>query len=67
MMDAFVKWCERCNEPLAENKRGRTERFCSDRCRQAHRKLAHSPGNGLRYRTRLVKPKEPSQDFRFST
>ena len=35
MMDAFVKWCERCNEPLAENKRGRTQRFCSDRCGSA--------------------------------
>ena len=30
MMDAFVKRCEHCNEPLPENKRGRPQRFCSD-------------------------------------
>ena len=40
VMDAFVKRCEHCNEPVPETKRGRPQRFCSDRCRQAHRKIA---------------------------
>jgi hypothetical protein len=61
-MDACVKRCEHCDEPLPETKRGRTRRFCEgDRCRQAHRKMALRPGNGLRYRTDRVKPKAASQ------
>ena len=60
-MDAFVKRCEGCNEPVPETKRGRPQRFCSDRCRQAHRKIAHTLENGLRYRTGPVKPKAASQ------
>jgi hypothetical protein len=62
-VDAFVKRCEHCNEPVPETKRGRPQRFCSDRCRQAHRKI-ESTEVGLRYRTGRVKPKsvlEPSE------
>ena len=36
-MDALVKRCECCNGPVPETKRGRPQRYCSDRCRQAHR------------------------------
>ena len=61
MMDAFVKRCEHCNEPLPETKRGRPQAFCSDRCRQAHRKMALRPAKDLRYRTGRVKPKAASQ------
>ena len=61
-MDAFVKRCEHCGEPVPETKRGRPQRFCSDAHRQAHRKINATPGNGLRYRTSRVKPKEASQD-----
>ena len=60
-MDAFVKRCRHCNEPLPETKRGRPQRFCSDRCRQAHRKIALRTGNDLRYRTGRVKTKAGSQ------
>ena len=62
-MDAFVKRCERCNEPVPETKRGRPqrERFCSDACRQAHRKILPTAENGLRYRTGRLKPKAASQ------
>ena len=55
-MDAFVKRCERCTEPVPETKRGRPQRFCSDRCRQAHRKIAPLAQNALRYQTSRVKP-----------
>ena len=65
-MDAFAKQCEHCNEPVLETKRGRPQRFCSDRCRQAHRKVARTPENGLRYRTRSVTPKLASQRPDFS-
>lgn len=61
-MDAFVKRCEHCSEPLPETKRGRPQRFCKDRCRQAHRKFASTPQHGLRYRTSRPKPKVVSQD-----
>jgi hypothetical protein len=61
-MDAFVKRCECCNEPLAETKRGRPQRFCSDRCRQAHRKIASTPQNGPRHRIGRVTPKLDSQE-----
>ena len=60
-MDAFVKRCEHCGEPVPETKRGRPQRFCSDAHRKAHRKINGIPGNGLRYRTRRVKQKEASQ------
>src|SRR6476661_5855605 len=60
-MDAFVKRCECCNEPVPETKRGRPQRFCSDRCRQAHRKIALRTGNDLRYRRGRLKPKAASQ------
>jgi hypothetical protein len=61
-MDAFVKRCEHCNEPLPETERGRPRRFCpGDRCRQAYRKIASTPQYGLRYRTGPVKPKAASQ------
>ena len=61
-MDAFVKRCERCNEPLPETKRGRPQAFCSDRCRQAHRKMVLRPAKALSYRTSRVKPKALAQD-----
>ena len=64
-MDAFVNRCDRCNEPMSETKRGRPQRFCSDRCRQAHRKIALGAGNVLRYRTGRLKPKAASQDSDF--
>ena len=61
-MDALVKRCEHCGEPMPEAKRGRPQRFCSDAHRQAQRKINATPRNGLRYRTSRVKPKEASQD-----
>ena len=64
-MDAFVKRCEQCNEPLSETTRGRPQKYCSDRCRQAHRKVAGTPKDGLRYRTGRPKPKVASQDSDF--
>ena len=60
-MDAFVKRCEHCNEPVRETRRGRPQRFCSDRCRQAHRKITSPAQNALRYRIGRVKPKLASQ------
>ena len=65
-MDAFVKRCEHCKEPVPETKRGRPQRFCSDRCRQAHRKMNATAEGGLRYRTGRLKPKRASQDFELS-
>jgi hypothetical protein len=56
-VDALVKRCEHCNEAVAENKRGRPQRFCSDRCRQAHRKIGSTTEHGLRYRPGRTKPK----------
>ena len=64
-MDAFVKRCEQCNEPLSETTRGRPQKYCSDRCRQAHRKIGVRTGNGLRYRIDRVKPKAASQESDF--
>jgi hypothetical protein len=64
-MDALVKRCECCNEPVPETKRGRPQRYCSDRCRQAHRKTALRTGNDLRYRTGRVKPKTAPQGADF--
>jgi hypothetical protein len=63
-VDAFVKRCEHCNELLSETKRGRPQKFCSDRCRQANRKIGSTGENGLKYRTARVTPKsrlEPSE------
>src|SRR4029077_1140410 len=61
VMDAFVKRCEHCNEPLPETKRGRTRRFCEgDRCRQAHRKIALRPGNDLEIPARPSEAKSGS-------
>ena len=65
-MDAFVKRCEHCKEPVPETKRGRPQRFCSDRCRQAHRKINATAEGGLRYRTGRLKPKVASQDSELS-
>jgi hypothetical protein len=56
-MDAVVKRCEHCNEAVSETKRGRPQKFCSDRCRQAHRKIASTAPTGPRYRRGPVKPK----------
>jgi hypothetical protein len=64
-MDAFVKRCEHCKEPLSETTRGRPQKYCSDRCRQAHRKIGVRTGNGLRYRIDRVKPKAASQESDF--
>jgi len=60
-VDALVKRCEHCNEAVSENKRGRRQRFCSDRCRQAHRKITIISENGLRYRPGRVKLKSAYQ------
>ena len=65
-MDAFVKRCEHCKDPVSETKRGRPQRFCSDRCRQAHRKINATAEGGLRYRTGRLKPKVASQDSEVS-
>jgi hypothetical protein len=62
-VDAFVKRCEHCKEALSETARGRPQIFCSDRCRQAHRKIAPTREKGLRYRTGRVKPKTVSEPF----
>jgi hypothetical protein len=64
-MDAFSKRCEHCKEPMPETKRGQPQRFCSDRCRQPHRKVALRTGNVLRYRTGRLTPKAVSQDSDF--
>jgi hypothetical protein len=53
--------CEHCSAVFATSTHGRTKRFCSDRCRQAHRKVASTPENGLRYRTGRVAPKSALQ------
>jgi hypothetical protein len=60
-MDAFVKRCEHCKEPLSETTRGRPQKYCSDRCRQAHRKIGVRTGNGPRYRPGPLKPKAALQ------
>jgi hypothetical protein len=60
-VDAFVKRCEHCNEAVSETKRGRPQRFCSDRCRQAHRKIDSTARNALRYRTGRLNPKSVSE------
>jgi len=65
-MDAFVKRCEHCNALVPETKRGRPQRFCSDRCRQAHRKVGLRPGNGPRYRTGRVRQKTVLQGADFT-
>jgi hypothetical protein len=65
-MDAFVKRCEHCNALVPETKRRRPQRFCSDRCRQAHRKIGLGPGNGPRYRTGRVRQKTVPQRADFT-
>ena len=61
-MDAEVRLqCEFCEKRLLNRPRGRRRRFCSDACRQSHRKIAATPENGLRYRTGRVKPKSASE------
>ena len=56
-MDAFAKRCVNCEEPILEKRHGRPQKFCSDRCRQAHRKIASTDQKGLRYRTGRLKRK----------
>lgn len=61
-MDAIAKLqCEYCGESLPNKGRGRPQRFCCDRCRQAHRKIGAAPENGLGYRTGRVKAKWASE------
>jgi hypothetical protein len=55
------RYCERCGESLSNKERGRLRRFCSDACRQAHRKIAATRENGLRYRTGRVRLKSASE------
>jgi hypothetical protein len=62
-MDLLVKRCSHCSEPVSETKRGRPQRFCSDRCRQAHRKVAPTSEKGLRYQAGRVKAKLASEAF----
>ena len=64
-MDAFSKRCEHCNKSVPETKRGRPQRFCSDRCRQRQRKIALRTGNALRYRGDRLKQKDALQDSDF--
>ena len=64
-MDAFVKRCEQCNEPLSETSVVARKNSARIRCRQAHRKISATAENGLRYRTGRVKPKVASQDSDF--
>ena len=41
-MDAFVKRCENCDEPVLETKRGRPQRFCSDHAgKRTGKSLSH--------------------------
>jgi hypothetical protein len=47
VMDAPVKRCGHCDEPVSENQRGRPQRFCKDSCRQAHRKTTSTPGRRM--------------------
>jgi hypothetical protein len=61
-MDAIAKpQCVHCGELLPDKDRGRPQRFCSDRCRQAHRKSVPTPENRLGYRTGRVKAKMASK------
>jgi hypothetical protein len=60
-MDALVKRCEHCKELVPVTKRGRPQKFCSDRCRQAHRKTIRTAEYGLWYRIDRLKPKMASQ------
>jgi hypothetical protein len=63
-MDAIAKpQCEYCGDYFPDKERGRPQRFCSDRCRQAHRKSGSAPENGLGYRTGRVKPESASKAF----
>jgi hypothetical protein len=61
-MDALVRRCIHCQEPISENVRGRPQKFCTDRCRQAHRKITSIREIGLRHRKGRAKPKVASQD-----
>jgi hypothetical protein len=54
-MDAFVKRFEHCKELVPETKRGRPQRFCSDRCRQAHRKI-NAWGRRVAYASQFADP-----------
>ena len=65
-MDARVPRCEQCQALLPDKTRGRPQRFCSDACRQAHRKINATAKCGLRYRTGRLKPKVASQDAEVS-
>src|SRR5262245_59773460 len=47
--------------PRRQKLAGRPQKYCSDRCRQAHRKIGVRTGIGLRYRIDRVKPKAASQ------
>src|SRR5215471_14717502 len=60
-MDSFVKQCIHSKKPIPENGRGRPQKFCTDRCRQAHRKIGSPGENGLRYRPGRVKAKSDSE------
>ena len=63
-MDAEVRLqCEFCGKPLLNRPRGRRRKFCSDACRQSHRKIVATTENGLRYRTRRVTRKIALERF----
>jgi hypothetical protein len=63
VMDAIAKaQCKFCGEPLSNKARGRPRRYCSDACRQAHRKIGSTGENGLRYRPGRVKPNSASEE-----
>jgi hypothetical protein len=62
VMDARAPHCAHCGALLLGKTRGRPQRFCSDSCRQAHRKIRSTGKNDLRYRTGRLKPNMASQD-----
>lgn len=53
--------CAHCATAFPNQGRGRPQKFCSDACRQAHRKSGASRGNGLRYRIPRPRPKSAPQ------
>ena len=61
-MDVRALHCEHCGALLPGKTLGRPQLFCTDACRQAHRKIRSSGVNGLRYRIGRVKQKVASQD-----
>lgn len=60
-MDALARRCINCQEPISENVRGRPQKFCTDRCRQAHRKITSNREIAPRHRKGRAETKVASQ------